>query len=280
MQGKDEIIIDANHKWYDLKLKEVWQYKDLIILFVKRNYATRYKQTILGPAWLVISPMFTVLTYSVVFGGIAGLSTDGIPGPVFYLAGNILWTFFSANVSATANTFLGNAGIFGKIYFPRLITPISTVLTNLLDFGIQFILLLLIMLGFRINGEIFHINMAVLLMPLLLLELGLLGMGCGIIISSLTTKYRDLTVLVGFGLNIWMYASPIIYSTSLVPDSLMNIYMYNPVTPIILTFKYAFFGIGDVPYKYLFISWIDTLVITLWGVIVFNKSEKTFLDTV
>lgn len=280
MQSNEEIIIEGNHRWFDLKLKEFWEYRDLVLLFVKRNYSTRYKQTILGPAWLIISPLFTILSYTIVFGGIAGLSTDGIPKPIFYLAGNILWTFFASNVSATSNTFLANAGIFGKIYFPRLISPVSTVLTNLLDFFVQFVMLVLLMLLYWVNGTKFSINGAVILMPLLLLELGLLGMGIGILISSLTTKYRDLTVLVGFGLNIWMYASPVIYSISLVPENYLDLFMLNPVTPIIITFKYAFFGIGSIPYEHLAISWVVTLFVTLFGIIVFNKVERTFLDTV
>ena len=280
MHNNDEIIIEGKQKWFDLKLKEFWEYRDLVLLFVKRNYSTRYKQTILGPAWLLISPLFTVLSYTIVFGGIAGLSTDGIPKPIFYLAGNILWTFFSSSVSTTSNTFLANAGIFGKIYFPRLISPVSTVLTNLLDFFIQFIMLILLMLLYYVNGISFSINLAIIFTPFLLLELGLLGMGLGILISSLTTKYRDLTVLVGFGLNLWMYASPVIYSSSLVPEKYQGLFMLNPVTPIILTFKYAFFGIGSIPYTYFGISLGVTLFVTLLGIIVFNKVERTFLDTV
>ena len=229
---------------------------------------------------MLISPMFTVLTYTIVFGGIAGLSTDGIPKPIFYLMGNILWTFFSANVSSTSNTFVGNAGVFGKIYFPRLITPISAVLTNFVDFCIQFVLLLIFMLGYTVQGTRFQINIAAIYTPFLLFELGLLGMGTGILISSLTTKYRDLTVLVGFGLNVWMYCSPVIYTVSLVPEKFKNLFMLNPVTPIILTFKYAYFGIGELPYKWISISWIFTIIVLFIGIIVFNKVEKTFLDTV
>lgn len=275
------IIIKSSNKWYDLKLDEIWEYRNLILLFVKRNYSTRYKQTILGPAWLLISPVFTVVSYAIVFGGIARLSTDGIPGPVFYFAGTILWGFFANCVSTASNTFISNAGIFGKIYFPRLISPIATVLTFAIDFCIQFMMMIVMMFGYHFfAGVNFAINKYVLLTPLILLELGIFGMSLGILISSLTTKYRDLTVLVGFGLNIWMYATPIIYSTTLVPEKLMNLFMLNPITPSILIFKYAFFGIGEIPYYSWVISWIVTFTFLLVGVVLFNKVERNFLDTI
>lgn len=272
--------IEPNDKVFNLKLKELLQYRYLVYLFTKRNYSTRYKQTILGPLWLIISPLFTVFTYTLIFGGIAGLSTDGIPQPLFYLSGYILWTFFSSNVSSNASTFTGNAGIFGKIYFPRLVIPISTSITLLLDFFVQFLLLMGLSLFYVFNGYEINWNHGMLLLPFLLLELFMLGMGIGIIISSMTTKYRDLSVLVGFGLHIWMYLSPVIYSTVLVPDRFMNLFMLNPVTPCLLIFKFAYFGIGDIPWNYWFISWIFTLSIFFIGIIVFNNVERTFMDTV
>lgn len=273
-------VIKSKNKLFALNLKELIQYKHLIFLFVKRNFATRYKQMILGPAWIIISPLFTIISYTIIFGNIAGLSTDGIPKPLFYLAGNIAWSFFANGMRSTSNTFIENAPIFGKIYFPRLVVPISTIITIAIDFLIQFIMFLLLILFYCIRGEHIGINGAVWLLPVMIFQLGLLAMGFGIIISALTTKYRDLTVLVGFGLQIWMYASPIIYSVSLIPEKFLGLYMLNPVTPIIFAFKYAFLGTGTIEYGYWGISWVVTLIVLITGVVIFNKVEKTFMDTV
>ena len=275
-----EVVIRAKTKWYDLKLKEVIEYRDLIFLFVKRNYSTRFKQTILGPAWLIISPIFTIVTYTIVFGNIAGLSTDGLPHIIFYLAGNIIWTFFSGTFNSSVYIFTNNAGIFGKIYFPRLVTLISNTLTQAIDFFIQFVLMAILMIVYGIRGIEFNVNIWVFYLPLVLLQLGLLGMGMGIIVSSLTTKYRDLFVLVSFGLQIWMYVSPVIYSITLVPEKYMEIFMLNPVTPAILLFKHAFLGPSMVDMKYLIISWCVTIVSVIFGLIIFNKVEKNFMDTI
>lgn len=280
MENKWTTVIMAKTRLLDVNIKELIQYRDLILIFVKRNYSTRYKQTILGPLWLLISPLFTIITYSIVFGGIAGLSTDGIPKPLFYLAGNVIWSFFASSVTNTANTFTGNAGLFGKIYFPRLVSPISTVLTSLLDFCIQMLLMLVLMLFYTLHGEKIFITRTILLLPLVLLQLGMLGLGVGIIISSITTKYRDLCVLVGFGMQIWMYASPVIYSLTLVPDKFRNLFMLNPVTSAIIIFKNSFLGLDYLPIKSWGISWIITIVVLFFGVIIFNKVEKTFMDTV
>lgn len=279
-QNKWDIVIKSKTRLFDLKLNEIYQYKNLIWIFVKRNYSTRYKQMILGPAWLIISPLFTILTYTIVFGGIAGLSTDGVPKPLFYLSGNIMWGFFANGVFSNSNTFTGNAGLFGKIYFPRMVVPISTMLTLLFDFLIQFSLMVLLMLFYIIRGVKFSYNWTIIYLPLYLLQLGLLAMGIGIIVSSLTTKYRDLGVLVNFGVQIWMYASPVIYSITLVPQKFQLLFMLNPVTPVLLAFKYSFFGIGEISYGFLGISWLMTLIIVIIGMIIFNQVEKNFMDTV
>lgn len=278
-QSWDQIIKSTN-KWYELNLKEIFDYKDLIKLFIKRNFSTRYKQTILGQAWLFINPLFSMVCYTIVFGRIAGLSTDGVPKPLFYLSSNILWGFFAACLTQTSATFTGNAGIFGKVYFPRMVSPISTVMTAFLDFAIQFLLFITIAVIYILYGQPIQYTIYVIMLPLLLLELALLGMGCGIIVSAATTKYRDLCILVGFGMTIWMYASPVIYSLELVPEQFIGIYMLNPVTPVLLTFRYAIFGVGTIPWTYLGISWIITLIMLFIGMVVFNKVEKTFMDTV
>ena len=274
------IVIDGKPKWNDFRLNEILQYRETILVFVKRNFSTRYKQTILGPAWLIISPLFTVFAYSIVFGGIAGLSTDGVPKPLFYLLGSILWNLFSGIVSDTANTFTSNVGLFGKVYFPRLVVPISNAITKLVDFFIQLLLFLCVYIFYRINGHKFFLESEVFLCFVVVCQFCLLGLGIVIIISSITTKYRDLTVLVGFGLQIWLYASPVIYSISIVPERLISLYYLNPIVPGLLIFRYAFLGIGSIPYLSWFISWIVTLVILLTGLILFNHVEKDFMDVI
>ncbi len=280
VQSEWDIIVKSKTGLFDLKLKEIYQYKDLIWLFVKRNYSTRYKQMILGPAWIIITPLFTILTYSIVFGGIAGLSTDGIPKPLFYLAGTIIWGFFSSGVISNSNTFTNNAGLFGKIYFPRMVVPLSTMITLFFDFCVQFFLMLLLLAFYAYRGINIVWNWTVIFLPLYLLQIGLLAMGVGIIVSSLTTKYRDLGVLINFGLQIWMYASPVIYSITLIPQRYRQWFMFNPVTPVILAFKYSFLGIGEISYGFWGISWIITLLTLFGAIILFNQVEKNFMDTV
>ena len=280
MEEKWTAVLKPRNRWLDINLKELFSYKDLIFLFVKRNYVTKYKQTILGPLWLIISPLLTTLIHTVVFGNIAGLSTDGAPQLAFYMAGNLVWTYFALCVNQTSNTFVSNAGVFGKVYFPRMVVPVSTVLTGLLDLLIQFVLFLIILLIYGLNGAQILISPWVLATPLLVLQLALLGMGVGIIVSSLTTKYRDLTILVTFGVQLWMYASPVVYSINQIPDKYQFIYLLNPVSPIITMFRYAFLGSGYLPLASWGISWITTLVIVTVGVILFSKIEKTFMDTV
>lgn len=280
MEEKWTTVLKPKHNLFDMNLKELFAYKDLIFLFVKRNFVTKYKQTILGPLWLIISPILTTLMYVVVFGNIAGLSTDGTPQMAFYMSGNLLWTYFAYCVNQTSNTFVSNAGIFGKVYFPRLVTPISTVLTGLLDLAIQLGLFFSILVVYALTGTSIALNFWVILTPILILQLAMLGMGVGIIVSSLTTKYRDLTILVTFGVQLWMYASPIVYSLSQIPEKYQFLYLLNPVSPIVVIFRYAFLGTGSIPYLSWGISWITTIVVMIIGVLLFSKIEKTFMDTV
>lgn len=273
-------VIKAKNSLLSVNIKEVWQYRELIFLFVKRNYVTRYKQTILGPAWILLNPLLSTILYSVVFTGVAKLPTDGVPALAFYMAGNIIWACFAACLQQTASTFLSNTAIMGKVYFPRLVMPISTILTSICDFFIQLLLLAGVLGILVIRGNVFHCTVWLLAIPVVILQISLLGLGFGIIISSLTTRYRDLIVLVGFGTQLWMYASPVVYSISLIPEKFQSVYMLNPVTPCIIIFRHAFFGNGKVPYLAWGISWIVTIIILFLGIIIFNKIEKTFMDTV
>lgn len=280
MSEKWTIHIKSRSKWYEIDWNELKQYKDLIFLFVKRNYTTRYKQTILGPLWLIITPLITVLMHSFIFGSIAGLSTDGIPQLLFYMSGNALWSYFAMCLNQTSATFTGNAGLFGKVYFPRLTVPIATVLTGLLDFAIQIIMLAVMTVGYAVMGVKVNIGIWLMLSPLLVLQTALLGLGCGIIISSVTTKYRDLAVLVGFGMQLWMYITPTVYGLSVIPEKYLNLYLLNPMAPIIVLWRYCVLGIGELPLRAWGISWVVTLAVLAIGLVLFNKVEKTFMDTV
>lgn len=273
--------ISSEHKWFDLKLKEVWQYRDLIWLNTKRFFTVQYKQTVLGPAWLFISPIFTSLIYTFVFGGIAGMSTDGLPQILFYLPGTAIWSFFSSSLTGNANTFASNAGLFGKVYFPRLAMPISNVLSNAIRFGIQFIMVLGFLIFYTIIGEVSPNWHLFWIIPLTLVHLGIMGMGIGIIISSMTTKYRDLKVLVGFGVSLLMYATPVIYPLSQLSDGWMKtVVMINPVTMPIELYRYAILGVGTINWLYYAISVAFTIIVAVFGIMVFNKVERTFMDTV
>lgn len=280
MEEKWTTVLKPRTKWGNMNLKELFSYKDLILLFVKRNYVTKYKQTILGPLWLIISPLMTTLMFVVVFGNIAGLSTDGTPQIAFYMAGNVVWAYFAACVNQTSNTFVSNASVFGKVYFPRMVVPISTVLTGMLDFLVQFVLFLIILLFLAVTGISIPINMWVLITPVLVLQLALLGMGVGVIVSSLTTRYRDLAILVTFGVQLWMYASPVVYSITQIPEQYRFLYLLNPVSPIITMFRYAFLGTGYLPLISWGISWVTTVIVVIIGVLLFSRIEKTFMDTV
>ena len=272
--------IKAKTGWFDINLRELYQYRDLVWLFFRRNYSTRYKQTILGPMWLIFNPLITVSLYALIFGRLAGLSASGVPQFLFYLCSNALWAFFATCLTETSNTFTANAAIMGKVYFPRLVMPMSSVLTGMLDLLIQMAMLVLAMVGYCVVGYDFGINLSILLVPALILQVGLLGLGCGIIIASLTTKYRDLVILVGFGVQLWMYATPVVYTTGIIPQKYLGLYMLNPMASIIECFRSVVLGIPTDAWQYWGISWVVTFVVLFIGVILFSKIEKTFMDTV
>ena len=276
---KFQTVIIPKTGWFDIDIKEVWRYRDLISLFVRRNFVSNYKQTILGPAWAVIQPLLTTIVFNIVFGSLAGLAAEGVPSFLFYLSGTVLWTYFANCFTQTASTFTTNSAILGKVYFPRIVMPISTVLTNLISFAIQFIMFLAVLFYYFVRGEV-QINGLVLLLPLLILQMAMLGLGTGIIVSALTTKYRDLQMLVAFGVQLWMYATPVAYDIGIIPEKYMKLYMLNPMTSIINIFRKAFFNLGNFELNYYLLSWGITLVILFIGIILFNRVEKTFMDTV
>ena len=277
--------ISSKHKWFDLKLKEVWNYKDLIWLFTKRSFVVTYKQTILGPAWLILSPVLTSLIYAFVFGGIAGMGTDDVPQMAFYMTSTAVWTYFSACLTKNASTFTLNAAVFGKVYFPRLTTPISNVWSSVIQFLIQFGMALAFVIYYVVICQVSPNWWAFILIPLVLVHLGMMGMGLGIIVSSMTTKYRDLSVLVGFGVSLWMYATPIVYPLSQLDEKFHNeilktIIMINPVTMPVEILRYAVLGKGTIEPVFLAVSWVFTFIVIIFGIMVFNKVERTFMDTV
>ncbi len=277
-------VIRPQSGWFDLHLGELARYKDLIFLFVKRNFVSLYKQTVLGPAWAVIQPLLTTVVFSLVFGSIAGLAADGVPTFIFYLTANVLWAYFSNCLTSTSDTFIANSGILGKVYFPRLVMPISTVLSKLIDFAIQYGFMVIFVVCFAVTKQI-RPNWFVLMTPVLLLQLAMLSLGVGIIISAATTKYRDLRMLVSFGVQLWMYGTPVAYDmfsmSVFSPGSkYYGLYMCNPVTPIINIFRYGYLGIGGVDWFYYGISWIVTLIVLFIGVVLFSRVERTFMDTV
>ena len=273
--------IDSKHRLLNLNLKEVWQYRDLILLFTKRNFTVTYKQTILGPAWLFLNPLISSIIYAFVFGGIAGIGTDGIPSILFYMCSNAIWIFFSTCVTKNAGTFTSNAGVFGKVYFPRLTIPVSNVISAAIQFGIQMLLVVVLLIYYVALGAV-HPNWAAwLAIPFALLHLGLLGLGFGIVISSMTTKYRDLSILVGFGVQLWMYITPIVYPMSQLEDGFVKtVLMINPVTAPVEVLRYALLGQGTIMPGYLVLSIFLTVAVVLGGIMIFNKVEKTFMDTV
>jgi len=274
------MIIKPKRSLLDVDLQDIWRYRDLIKLFVRRDFVARYKQTILGPLWFLIQPLLTTLIYTIVFGNIAKIPTDGLPQILFYMSGIVGWTYFSTCLNSTSNTFIANAGIFGKVYFPRLTLPISVVISSLIQFFIQFLLLAAFMIYYKLVGADFQMNLYVLLLPVLIMLMAGLGLGFGIIISSLTTKYRDLTNLVGFGVQLWMYATPIIYPLSELPEKYRIFVLANPLTPIIETFRYALLGAGTVDWYHLLYSFAFTVFVLSIGIVLFNKVEQTFMDTV
>ena len=288
-EEKWDIVIKPKDKLFSVDFKELWRYRDLCVLFVKRNIITKYKQTILGPLWFIIQPALTVIMYMVVFGGIAGIPTDGVPRPLFYLAGTCTWTYFANCLNSTSNTFVSNANIFGKVYFPRLVMPISSVISNLLQLGIQFgfFVIVYIIYAFTDPSCTAHLTWYAILLPLIILMLAGLALGFGTIISSMTTKYRDLQVLFSFLVSLWMYATPIVYPLSQTHNKFflgvpVHTFMcLNPVTPVIETFKYGFLGAGEfVGWRWLIYSFVFMCILLALGIVIFNKVQKSFMDTV
>ena len=280
MQNSDITVVSAKRGLFNLNLKELWKYRDLVILFVKRDLKNVYKQTVLGPLWIVINPFLSTFVFTVIFGIIANISTDGIPQFLFYMSGNILWSFFSSCFNRASSTFLSNARIFGKVYFPRFVMPLSGIIYNSITFLVQFVMFAILVAVYALTGANVHPNLIVLALPILLIHIAFLGTGTGLIISSLTTKYRDLNVLVSFGLTLWMYLTPVVYPVSQIPESFRFIMLLNPVAPIMETFRYAFLGSGSFEWFFLLISAAVTAVLLILGLIVLNQVEKNFIDTV
>ncbi len=276
-----DLIIQPKAHLLDLKLKEVWKYRDLLLLFVKRDFTAQYKQTLLGPLWHFIQPIFTTIVFLMVFGKIANIPTDGIPPVLFYMSGITIWNYFASCLNGTSNTFVANAGIFGKVYFPRLVIPLSTVLSNLVKFGIQFLLLIAVFIYYTVKGTTFHFGLSLLMIPLLVLMMAGMGLGLRIIISSLTTKYRDFTVLIGFAVQLLMYATPIAYPLSFLKDNRFVAWIkWNPLTPIVEAFRYALFGQGSFDAGSLTYSAVFIFVVLFIGLLTFSKVERSFMDTV
>ena len=283
MSKEWDIVIERKSNLFNLDFKEVWRYKDLLFMYVKRDIVTIYKQTILGPLWFIIQPVLTTIMFMFVFGGIAGISTDGVPQAVFYLAGLVCWNYFSDCLTKCSDTFNANQSIFGKVYFPRLIVPLSIIVSNLIKMAIQFVLFLMVFLYYYLTLDNLHINIAILLLPLLVVMLGCLGLGFGLIITSMTTKYRDLRFLISFGVQLWMYITPVIYPLSVMKNNFphyMWVIVANPLTAILETFKYGFTGVGVFEWSYLAYSSIFTVVILFIGIIVFNRVQKNFMDVI
>jgi len=275
-----DLIIEPHTSWFDLKIKDVLRYKDLMFLFVRRDVVTIYKQTILGPLWLVIQPILTALVFTVIFGRVAKISTDGLPQFLFYLSGVTLWNYFSECLKMNSDTFRKNQGIFGKVYFPRVIVPLSITISNLVKFGVQILLLTGFWIYFYFNGAGIRLNIEIILLPLLVILLALMGLGFGMIISSMTSKYRDLSFLITFGVQLFMYATPVVYPVSIVQGKFENLIWFNPLTSIIEAFKYSFLGSGTLDWGWLTYSTVFTICIFIIGLLVFNKTEKNFIDVV
>lgn len=285
MEQKWTSIVKANKNAFDMDFKGLKRCKDLIMLLVRRTFVAKYKQTVLGPAWAIIQPFFTTVVYSIFFGKVAGLGASGVPDFIFYLSGTVVWTLFASCLTETSRTFTGNAAILGKVYFPRLVMPISTAISQFISFFIQFAFMLGFLVYYIVADANISPNIYILLTPLVLLQLAMLGMGFGMMISALTTKYRDLSMVVSFGVTLWSYCSPVAYdmfsrSQLAHGTTFYNIYMLNPVTPAINTFRYAFLGTGEIDWTFYLIGWAITLAVVVLGALMFSKAEKTFMDTV
>jgi len=275
------MTIEPQRRLLDLRLGELWHYRDLVLLFVRRDFVAVYKQTVLGPLWYLIQPLLTTLTFTFIFGRIASLPTDGLPQFLFYMSGTVVWSYFAACLTKTSETFVQNANLFGKVYFPRMAVPVSILISNLITFLIQFALLIAFILYFVLRGTSIQPNwLWIALTPVLILMMAGLGLGFGVIISSLTTKYRDLRFLITFGVQLLMYATPVIYPVSSIPERFQWIILANPMTPILEAFRYAFLGAGTVDTGHLLYSFIFMLVVVFLGSVIFNRVEQTFMDTV
>ena len=272
--------IQPRDKLLDLRLREIWRYRDLLTLFVRRDFVAYYKQTILGPAWFFIQPLLTTIVFTIIFGNIAKLSTDGLPPMLFYLAGVTAWNYFSNCLVKTSDTFTANANIFGKVYFPRAVVPLSVTISNLITFGIQFLLFLGFLFYFMLTGANVTPNWYMLTFPVLIVTMGVMGLSFGLWLSAMTTKYRDFKFLVGFGVQLLMYATPVIYPISQIPEKYQWAMIANPMTSIIETFRYSFLGSGNMSWAGLAYSVGFTVVLFLSGLVIFNRTEKNFMDTV
>ena len=279
-QEKWDLIILPERGWFDLHLRDLWRYRDLMSLFVKRDFVTFYKQTAFGPLWYIIQPVFTTIVFTVIFGKVARISTDGVPPFLFYLAGNVAWNYFANCLNEISNTFVKNAGVFGKVYFPRLTVPVSVVIINLVKFGIQLALFIGFYIYFIAIGSAVRPTLFILLLPILIFQMAILSLGAGILVSSLTTKYRDLIFVMTFAVQLWMYASSVVIPASSIPQKYLSVYMLNPMASVIEMFRYAFLGQGVVDAFYMSISWAMTLAVLFGGIILFSRVEKSFMDTV
>ncbi len=275
-----DLIIKPKTGWFDIDLQELWRYRDLIAMFVKRDFLTLYKQTILGPLWYIIQPLFTTLVFTIIFGRVAKISTDSLPPFLFYMAGNVMWGYFSTSLTATSNTFNSNAAIFGKVYFPRLTVPLATVIVNFLQFAIQLVLFLGFYFYFMMKGATINPTIWIVGLPVLLLQMALLSFGLGILLSSMTTKYKDLRFAMAFVVQLWMYATPVVYPLSQIPDWLLPYYVLNPMVALVESFRYMFLGTSAVQWSQIGISWLVTVLLVFAGVVLFSRIEKTFMDTV
>lgn len=281
---RQKLVIEANTSLWKIDFRELWRYHDLIRMYVKRDIVTLYKQTILGPLWFVIQPLITTIMFMIVFGGIAGISTDGLPQPLFYMAGLLCWNYFADCLNKCSQTFTANQNVFGKVYFPRLVVPLSITISNMVKMGVQFGLFLLIYLFYICKGMEVHITSYIFFLPLLVLMLAGLGLGFGLLITSVTTKYRDLTFLVQFGVQLWMYATPVIYPLSNLSTGRAAQYLWlmklNPLTSILETFKLAFLGTGTFSWGYFSYSFACTIIVMALGILVFNKVQRSFMDVI
>lgn len=274
------IEIRPEKKWYDIDFKSLWRYRDLFYMYIKRDIIVQYKQTVLGPLWYLIQPVFTTVMYMFVFAGLAGISTDGVPQPLFYMAGIMMWNYFNSVFTASSSLFVANSAIFGKVYFPRLIVPLATATSNLLKFLIQLLLFVAVYIFYMCMGENMVVNWTIVTFPLIVVMVGVFGMSSGLIISSMTTKYRDLTQLVNFGVQLYMYATPIIYPLSAAPEKYKDIIMLNPLSPMFEAVRYSWMGCGEISWCGLLYSLVFTLLLTAFAVVIFSKTERTFMDTV